>query len=82
MNPRAKNVEYENPYKLIITFTNGEVKLFDLQPYLAYPVYEPLKDKLLCRNAEVKYGTIVWNDEIDIDPDRLYLESKTLNYSS
>ncbi|MBA3674836.1 MAG: DUF2442 domain-containing protein [Chitinophagaceae bacterium] len=82
MNPRAKNVEYENPYKLIITFTNGEVKLFDLQPYLAYPVYEPLKNELLCSNAAVKYGTIVWNDEIDIDPDRLYLESKTLNYSS
>ena len=75
MNPRAKNISYKSPYNLIVTFTNGEVKIFDLQPYLNYPVYEELKNESYCSKAAVENGTVVWNDEIDIDPDRLYLES-------
>ena len=75
MNPRAKNISYKSPYNLIVTFTNGEVKIFDLQPYLDYPVYEVLKNESYCSKASVENGTVVWNDEIDIDPDRLYLES-------
>jgi hypothetical protein len=75
MNPRAKNILYKSPYNLIVTFTNGEVKIFDLQPYLDYPIYEELKNESYCSKASVVNGTVVWNDEIDIDPDRLYLES-------
>ena len=75
MNPRAKNILYKSPYNLIVTFTNGEVKIFDLQPYLDYPVYKELKNESYCSKATVENGTVVWNDEIDIDPDRLYLES-------
>lgn len=76
MNPRAKNILYKSPYNLIVTFTNGEVKKFDLQPYLNYPVYKELKDESYCSKAIVQNGTVVWDNEIDIDPDRLYLESK------
>jgi hypothetical protein len=75
MNPRAKDILYKSPYNLIVTFTNGEVKKFDLQPYLDYPVYEDLKNEAYCSKAKVCNGTIVWDDEIDLDPDRLYLES-------
>ena len=76
MNPRAKNILYKSPYNLIVTFTNGEVKKFDLQPYLDYPIYKNLKNESYCSRAIVENGTVVWNDEIDIDPDRLYLESE------
>jgi hypothetical protein len=81
MNPRAKNILYKSPYNLIVTFTNGEVKKFDLQPYLDYPVYKELKNESYCRKAIVENGTVVWNDEVDIDPDRLYLESKSLQHN-
>lgn len=75
MNPRAKNISYKSPYNLIVTFTNGEVKKFDLEPYLDYPVYRELKNEFYCSKARVDNGTVVWDEEIDIDPDRLYLES-------
>ncbi|MDQ6814772.1 MAG: DUF2442 domain-containing protein [Bacteroidota bacterium] len=78
MNPRPVNVEYKSPYKLLITFSNGNGRLFDLQPYLEYPVYNILKDESFCSKAKVKYGTVVWGEEIDFDPDRLFLESKEL----
>jgi uncharacterized protein DUF2442 len=75
MNPRAKNIFYKSPYNFIVTFTNGEVKKFDVKPYLKYPVYEELKHESFCSKATIQNGIVVWNDEIDMDPDRLYLES-------
>lgn len=78
MNPRVKIVRYKKPYKLILTFTNKEVKEFDLSKYLTVPVYEILKDETFCKKAKVFNGTVVWNESTDFDPDTLYLESKTL----
>ena len=78
MNPRVKNVKYEDPYKLVITFCNDEIKLFDLHGYLQYPVYNALLDTAFCKKVKVYQGTVVWNDEIDFDPDTLYLESKSI----
>lgn len=82
MNPKAKNIIYKSPYNLIVTFANGEVKIFDLKPYLKYPVYQELKNESFCSKAKVQNGIVVWNDEIDLDPDRLYLEStNTMNHT-
>jgi hypothetical protein len=78
MNPRIKQAEYKSKYQLILTFENGEVKEFDLSPYLHYPIFEPLNDESFCSKFRVFNGTIVWNDETDFDPDTLYLESKSL----
>jgi len=61
---------------LIITFTNNEVKQFDLSGYLAYPVYNALKDEGFCKKAKVSNGTVIWDESMDFDPDTLYLESK------
>jgi Protein of unknown function (DUF2442) len=78
MNPRVKEVEYKIKHKLVLTFENGEVKEFNLSPYLHYPVFEILQDESFCRKASVFNGTVTWDDTIDFDPDTLYLESKTL----
>jgi hypothetical protein len=76
MNPRPMHVTYVSPYKLIITFTDKKVKMFDLQPYLNFPIYQILQDESFCSKATVQHGTVVWNDEVDMDPDRLYLDSR------
>ncbi len=76
MNPRVLTVEYKADYKLLLTFTNKEVKLFDLLAYLNYPVYEPLKDEAFCKKVKAIDGVIQWNDYIDFSPDTVYLESK------
>lgn len=78
MNPRIKEVIYKNKFKLILTFENDEMKEFDLSPYLHYPVFEPLADESFCSKAKTFNGTVVWDDNIDFDPDTLYLESKSL----
>jgi hypothetical protein len=79
MNPRVEKVSCVNNTVLELTFKNGEVKLFDVSPYFKYPVYEILKDTVFFKNAYILNGTVAWNDEIDFDPDTLYLEGKKLS---
>lgn len=81
MNPRVQTVTYKSPYRLILFFTNGEQKEFDFSPYLSYPVFEQLRNESFCRKVKVTNGIVAWNDEIDFDPDTLYIESKLLNES-
>lgn len=78
MNPRVNHVDYKSRYKLVLTFSNGEIKEFDFSGYLEYPVYALLADESLCRKVKVMNGTVSWSEDIDFDPDRLYLESKSL----
>ncbi|MHB1921216.1 MAG: DUF2442 domain-containing protein [Chitinophagaceae bacterium] len=78
MNPRVNRVQYQFPNKLILTFTNKEVKEFDFTNYLQYPIYKALNDETFCRKAKVFKGTVIWDEWIDFDPDTLYLESKLL----
>ena len=78
MDPSVIEVKYESRYKLLLTFSNNEVRKFDFSSYLDYPVYTALTDESFCRKAKVFNGTVAWNDEIDFDYDTLYLESKEL----
>jgi hypothetical protein len=54
------------------------MKVFDLKPYLEYPIYQKLKNEHFCSKAIVQLGIVVWNEEIDLDPDTLYLDSVPL----
>ena len=78
MNSRISAVQYEPPHKLILTFTNKEVKEFNYSSYLDYPVYEVLKDESYSKKARVLNGTVVWDEATDFDPDTLYLESRPI----
>jgi hypothetical protein len=78
MNPRIIDVQYQSPYRLILTFTNKEVKEFNYSNYLDFPVYETLRDEYFSKKVRVFNGTVIWDDDIDFDPDTLYIESNTL----
>lgn len=82
MHPKPINIKYKSPYKFIITFDNREKRIFDIQPYLHYPVYEALQNESFCSKAKIQDGLVVWNEDIDIDPDRLYLESTRQSYEN
>jgi len=79
MNPGVLAVEYKGGYKLLLTFTNKEIKQFDFSSYLSYPVYEPLRDEAFCKKVKAIDGIIQWNDTIDFSPDTVYLQSKPVH---
>lgn len=74
------NVETLNEYKILITFEKGVRKIFDMKPYLKYPMYKPLENPSIFNMAHTNGETVVWNDDIDIAPETLY--EKGLDYSS
>ena len=76
MNPRITAVAARDDYTLLLTFTNGEIRYFDITPYLDYPAFEPLRQIAFFKLARASHGTVAWPKEIDFDPDTLYLESE------
>jgi hypothetical protein len=78
MNPRVIAVHVLENYRLRITFTNGEMRIFDVTPYLAYPAFNRLRDKGYFTLAKVAHGTVCWSDEIDFCPDTIYLKSNPM----
>jgi hypothetical protein len=65
-------------YTLDVTFTNGEKRVFNATPYLEFPAFEALKAASLFMQARVEHHSVVWNEEIDMAPESLYLESAPL----
>ncbi len=61
---------------MLVTFNNGEKRIFDATKILKYPIYEPLKNYEIFKNAYVEHGVIIWeNGKIDISPEMVYNNS-------
>ena len=75
-------VQAQPGYRLIIQFENGELRRFDMSPYMEQKPWLKLKGSPLFYRARVEYGTVVWPGEIDIDPETLYELSELLEPSS
>ena len=78
MTPDVVSVNPLPDYRLEADFVNGEKRLFDMRPYLAYPAFAPLAEGALFMKAHVVLGTVAWTNEIDISPDTLYLRGRSL----
>lgn len=76
MNPRVKSLQILDDYKLLLTFTNDEKKVFDVKPYLSVGVFKELINKDIFNSAKAQDGTVQWINEVDFCPDTLYLESQ------
>ena len=79
MNPRVTAVMALDgqhlPLHLHLNFNNGEQRRLDLRPYLAYPVFDRLRESSFFALAQADHGTVSWPGGIDLDPDSVYLES-------
>jgi len=78
MNPRVLSVIPSIDYSLLITFDNGEKRVFDMNDYLSIGNFNELKDLNLFKTARVSIGTICWDNGLDLCPDTLYLQSKPI----
>ena len=76
----VKEVKPIDNYKLILTFENNEVKIFDMIPYLDKGIFQELKDENLFKAVKVSCDSIEWPNEADIDPETLYEDS--ISYSN
>lgn len=65
-------VEPHEDYSMLLTFENGEKRIYDARPLLSKPICAALKNVHFFMMAKALYGTVVWSDDIDIAPEHLY----------
>ena len=76
MNPRVLSVKPEDGYRLRLTFTNGEVRIYDCSGLLDFGVFKELRKIEYFRQVRAAHGTVVWPKEQDICSDTLYEDSR------
>lgn len=68
------NAVYLEDFKINITFNDGVNKTIDFYDFLFshdYPVFIPLREVSRFKQFKVD-DTIVWEDDIDLAPERIY----------
>ncbi len=75
---KVTSVSSDREFHLALTFSNGELRRFDMRPYMDLPAYRRLANPGFFGLARVDYGTVVWPGEIDIAPETLYALSLPL----
>jgi len=78
MYPAVKEVEPGTDYTLILTFSNGDVRKFDMKPYLGRGVFQELKDVSRFNTVRISFDSIEWDNEADMDPEVLYKYSENM----
>ena len=79
MNPRIVGVKPNADHTLTLKFTNGEIRRFNVRPYLEKGIFKELKDLRLFNSVKPSMGTIQWLNGQDLCPDTLYLDSQPLS---
>ena len=74
LQPKIKRIETIEPYSLKLEYENGEIRIFDVSPYINGAWYSALKDKEYFKSVRLLPGGIgiEWADGQDIAPHELY----------
>lgn len=81
LNPRVVAAQASADYALVLTFDNGERRLFDAKPFLQAPVFHALANPAYFAAVKADHGTVMWPGEEDFCPDTLWLNSQPLTGS-
>ncbi len=82
LRPTAKEVYPQSGHRLRIVFDNGEVRVFDVTPYIRGEWYGHLSDESYFRAVKPDGFTVVWPEGQDICPDELYTCSVAASQAS
>lgn len=78
VTPKVKDVKVLENYELLIIYENGEKKIYDMKPNFKFQVYKQLEDIKLFNTVHSVGETIEWETGIDIAPENLYIDSKSI----
>jgi hypothetical protein len=79
MNPRVTKVKPVKNFQLELTFSDGEMRVFDMKPYLNTGLFVQLKNEAMFASVICAMGSIQWQNGLDLCPDTLYEESVPYN---
>jgi len=70
--PAVVSVFPLSDYVIKLIFANGEIKRFDMKPYLEMGIFQELKEENMFKTVRISFDTICWANDADIDPETLY----------
>lgn len=77
--PRLLKVRPLGNYLLLLDYSNGEKRVFNGEPLFDWHEhYDKLRDTNFFNEVYIAGGTLVWDNEIDIDPVILYESSEKI----
>ena len=80
MNPLVIGVEPQADYKVLLTFDNQEVRIFDMKPYIdRSSFFKQLEDETYFKTLRVSLGSVQWKNGQDLSPHTLYSKSKLIS---
>lgn len=72
LRPKPVRVEPLDNYCLLISFSNGEDKIFDVKPMISGSWFGELQDKSIFDTVKISGNTVEWVNGQDVCPDDLY----------
>ena len=75
MYRKTKAVEALADYRLLVTYENGEQRVFDVGPYMDDGVFRELREESAFKSVHVAFDTVEWANGADICPEVLYEQS-------
>ena len=68
------SVEPMDDYTLKVKLSDGRKDIFDVSRFVGGGVFRELKNPDYFRRVYIDYGTVVWPDKQDIDPELIEME--------
>ena len=76
------NVAPLENHTLALRFEGGEMRLFDVKPYLDFGIFRELKDISYFNSVRIMFDSIAWENGQDFSPQTLYLKSIPLELNT
>ncbi len=77
MRPKATAVKPMEGYRLLVTFDNGEMKVYDANPLIKGDWFGQLRDEKMFNTVHIAGLSVEWAGGQDVCPDDLYYSSET-----
>jgi len=66
---------------LTLVFDNGEQGTLDMKPYWNFGVFQAIRDYDQFKRVRVAFDTIQWDGGLNLDPEFVYAECKTISHT-
>lgn len=72
LQPKVLNVKPLPDYRIFVEYETGELKIFDVKPYISGSWFGQLHDPKIFGTVHPRGSTVEWADGQDIAPHELY----------
>ncbi len=76
--PKIRDVKPRKGKTLLVTFDNGDRRVYDCTPLLRSDAFQPLRDDAIfrCAHADSHGYGVIWNDDVDLAESEIWLNGR------